>query len=271
MAEPAPLRAALRLRLFLLADRSLRRLAGGLQALHQGFWLGVMDRESIHALNRRYYRQLDRYHEPDYNRLGLWEWERRALEAHFADCRTVLVAGAGGGREVLGLCRRGLQVEAFDCSAELVRSCKALLASEALGARILEAEPDEVPEGASACDGALIGWAAYMHIPGRERRIRFLRRIGERLQAGGPLLLSYFVRIPSAGSYPVVRAFGNILRAARGAERLELGDTLAGTFDHHFTENEIASELREAGFEPIQFAAEPYGHAVARKSRRTGP
>ena len=55
-----------------------------------------------------------------------------------------------------------------------------------------------------------------------------------------------------------------IHRLRRSPYSLELGDDLDGTFDHHFTESEIAEELFAGGFEMVNFSHTPYGHAVAR-------
>ena len=53
-------------------------------------------------------------------------------------------------------------------------------------------------------------------------------------------------------------------RVRRSNEPVEIGDTLDGTFDHYFTEEEIKAELEAAGFEMIHYAADPFGHAVGR-------
>ncbi|MGH7899902.1 MAG: hypothetical protein ACREQQ_18240 [Candidatus Binatia bacterium] len=59
------------------------------------------------------------------------------------------------------------------------------------------------------------------------------------------------------------------IRHLRGADdQAEIGDTLAGAFVHAFTEEEIGGELRAAGFEPVCFRRQPYGHAVGRAMDR---
>src|SRR5262245_4871066 len=50
----------------------------------------------------------------------LFPWERRVIEAHFPKPpATVLIGGAGGGREALALERRGYRVVAFDPTESL--------------------------------------------------------------------------------------------------------------------------------------------------------
>jgi len=56
----------------------------------------------------------------------------------------------------------------------------------------------------------------------------------------------------------------------QGPDQVDIGDRLAGTFDHRFSMEEIDFELRSAGFEMVHFAHQPYGHSVGR-SRLEGP
>ena len=46
------------------------------------------------------------------------------------------------------------------------------------------------------------------------------------------------------------------------AGTVELGDTVSGSFDHHFSREEIEAELKAAGFRTVHTADTPYGHAV---------
>ena len=45
---------------------------------------------------------------------------------------------------------------------------------------------------------------------------------------------------------------------------LELGDTVAGTFDHYFTWDEIEAELADGGFTVVETSSAPYPHLVCR-------
>ena len=68
-----------------------------IRSFHMGFWLGVFDKESIQMIARHYYDNQEKYLDEDYNRSGLFEWEKRAINDQFGECRRLLVAGAGGG------------------------------------------------------------------------------------------------------------------------------------------------------------------------------
>src|SRR5215208_5585757 len=86
-----------------LADLRRRlRLLG--RVAFVGFWLGVLDRRTLHAIDDlAYQRRKSKYQNPEYNRRGLFEWEREAIESYFPDRGRLTVIGAGGGREVLAL------------------------------------------------------------------------------------------------------------------------------------------------------------------------
>lgn len=258
-------RPSLRVAAFARLDVVVRRLMRAVMALHQGVWLGLLDRRGLDQLGRRQYRGWRRYADPAYNQSGLWDWEERALDEHFAHCRSVLVAAGGGGREQLALARRGLETAGFDCVEELVASSRQLLAEEGFEAEVHLAPASEVPEELSRADGAVVGLGAYIHIPGSAQRVRFLRGLRRHLAPGAPLLVSFMTRQDDAHSYRWIAAVARFVRRLRGSrEPVEIGDTLPATFRHHFTREQIAGELEEAGFELVEFAAEPYGHAVAR-------
>jgi 2-polyprenyl-3-methyl-5-hydroxy-6-metoxy-1,4-benzoquinol methylase len=241
------------------------RVLRALEALHQGAWLGLMDGPALDEATARWYARSGRHADHAHARGGLFAWEAAALDAWFSDRRRVIVAAAGGGREVVPLVRRGHAVEAFDCAPDVVEACREFLAAEGVSASVHLAPPGAVPGGLGTFDAAIVGWGAYMHVPGRDRRIRFLRSLAAHLQPGAPVLLSYFTLERDT---PMLRATASVaafVRRVRGSrEPVEVGDSLPGTFDHLFTRAEVAAELSEAGLEPVAIGTDPYGHAVAK-------
>ena len=271
MSSRPPLsRTSLRAASFALLDPPVRRAVKGLLALHQGLWLGLLDRRRLEQLSERQYRRWPRYSDPEYNRGGLWPWEQEAVDAHFDGCRSVLVAATGGGREQLALAQRGFETTGFDCLEALLPACRELLAAAGVQDAVLLAPPSEVPPDIGGFDAVLVGWGAYTHIPGRDRRVRFLAQLRQVLPAGGPLLLSFMTREKDSPSYRAIATTARLLQRLRlDRRRAEIGDTMHDTFDHHFTREEVEAELAAAGFDLVRHGVEPYGHAVG--LARPGP
>jgi len=263
-------RFPLRVRIFAFCDLSVRRLLKLVEVIHQGFWLGVLNRKGLDKATEFYYLSLEKYRSLNYNKSGLNNWEENAVDTYFKECKSILVAASGGGREIVALAGMGYKVEGFDCSDKLVEYSKEALASEGINAQVYLSPPNQVPSELNIYDGLIAGWGAYMHIHGRDERIRFLKQFRLHIKENGPLLLSFFVREKS-------KQFGRIYKVARfvgyltrNSDSVELGDTIHGTFDHFFTKEEIESELGQAGFEMVYYSAvyysdeKSYPHAVAK-------
>lgn len=252
------------MRLYLCTDLIVRKLITLTWSVHQGIWLGLSSRKTLNKIATRQYQVWSKYQDETYNRSGFLLWERNVINHYFPNNSSVLVAAAGGGREVVALQHDSYRADGFDCAEELVQSAKKVLKAEKIDCTYLKSLPDEVPSSLEVYDGAIIGWGGYMHIQGRNRRIAFLRQMKEHLPDSAPLLLSFFTRPEISKKHALIRVIANSIKTIRlSSERLETGDMLDSTFDHHFTELEIKSELREAGFEMIYFSSECYGHAVA--------
>jgi hypothetical protein len=234
-----------------------------LQTLLNGFWLGVLSSDSLHKIDEMYYENSSMYYSADYNRRGLQKWEQAMIENYFQDCRRLLLLGAGGGREIYGLQKFGCAIEAFECNPKLLDFGNKFLREEGLNAQIKPVQRDACPASRQKYDGAIIGWGAYMLIQGRKRRIGFLRSIGAQLEAGAPLLLSFFTRNGDSRKFKATASVGNVFRFFLRRERLQTGDSLEPNYVHYFTENELKNELNEAGFKLLYYSSKNYGHAVA--------
>jgi hypothetical protein len=265
--------AARLVRAYYRAGRRKERLAQLVNASFEGVWLGVMDRSALAYYDEAFFEvrkerlgdESHGYLEDAWNLQGLKSWEARMVEAHFPGSGRILVTGAGAGREVLALLERGFDAVGYEPNPKLVAAGNDLLCRQGHSARLNMQERDQFPSEASECDGIVVGWASYMLIPGRRRRVGFLRAGRERLAEGDPILLSLFAREGNARYSRVVAAVANGIRRLLVREPVELGDALSPMYAHHFTRDEIESELREAGFSLVDFEARPYGaHAVAR-------
>jgi SAM-dependent methyltransferase len=244
-------------------------LASSLYTLHGAVWLGLLPRTELNEVTARSYSagsNQESERDEVYNRSGLNGWERAALSEYFGCCRSILVAGAGGGREVVALARDNVRADGFESNRRLAELAAKILGEERSTAAVVCCASDEVPVGLGVYDGGIVGFSVYSHVAGRSNRIRFLRAMGRHLASDGPLLLSFATRGESRQDRFATAIARAIQRARRVEPDAEIGDTLAEMFMHRFTEAEIAAELREGGFELVCFRPQPYAHAIAKSA-----
>jgi Methyltransferase domain len=232
-------------------------------ALIQGLSLGLLSNAELERLTeQRYLRRYARYADESYVNSGLFIWEREAIRRYFPPGGRLLVAAAGAGREMLALAGCGFQVDGFDCCAPLVESGQHMLRKHHLEAKLVYAAPSSVPECGGHYDAVLVGFSGYMYIPGRARRIRFLRDLRKFLNPGGPVMVSFMEGLPGKRRVWTAR-IGSTIRRLRRAEPVEEGDCLRAGFQHHFVRQQVLAELNEAGLELVHFSGGTcYGHAV---------
>jgi SAM-dependent methyltransferase len=260
---------ARKIAIFAATRRAVERGSDFLYALHGVLWLGLLRRAELNQLTAASFSNSSEHPSEQsqvYNRSGLNAWERAALLDYFASCRSFLVGGAGGGREVIALCRQNVRADGFECSPPLLRLATTILQEERLDGRIVSAELDEVPADLGTYDGGIVGFGVYMHVAGRANRVRFLKDFARHLSPGAPLLVSFLDRGESRRDR-YLTAVARMIQRLRGVEQdVEVGDMISDCFVHRFTESEIAAELRDAGLELVCFRPQPFAHAIA-KSR----
>jgi hypothetical protein len=249
---------------FQRADRWFNRFVRLASALHEGFWLGRLSAEDLNAITSHHYQQSHEYSSPEHNQRGLFDWEAAVVDRYFSPGSRILVAAAGGGREVLALRRVGFQAEGFECSPALVQASDALFDRLGEHRSVFLCAADEVPPGPAIYTGIVVGWSAYTHIPTRPRRIAFLQGLRQRALPGSPILVSFFSREKAARYENLVYRTACISRFLfRGRkEQSELGDHLSWCYSHSFVREEIETELTAAGFRPVFFSEVGEGHAV---------
>lgn len=217
-----------------------------------GLWLGLMGRRELDLLDELYYEEHGNYVDLDYNAGGLFEWEAAALAADFPVTGRIVVTGAGAGREVPALPERGYDVVGYEPNPRLVAAGQRLLAERGQRDRLRPVARDAFPAEAGPCDAVVVGWSSYMLIPGRERRVAFLRGVRSALESDAPILLSFYTRAPNARRFRL-----------RSAAPVEVGDALGANYAHWLIRDELASELHAAGFRIASYVRSPSGHAVA--------
>jgi len=251
-------------RLYLAVDALVRRSLRAVEAVHRGLWLGLLDPRTLDIATQHMYMRSASCGQAEYNRSGFRYWEAGMVARHFQGVRRVLVAAAGGGREMLALGRMGIHADGFDPDPEFVACGRQLLADEGLPGELNVCAPGQVPAGVAGYDAAILGWNAYTHIPGRRARVDFLRAMAAGLDPGARILISFFARAERDRAFALTSWVGRVSGALRlRREPVELGDTLMVGFYHYFSETELAHELQAAGMQLLEFSDHPQGHAVA--------
>jgi hypothetical protein len=266
--------------MYTAALRRKGRLFAIANALFDGFWLGMLDRESLARLDELHYDTRReqagggaayRYDEDQWNVRGLFDWERAAIEEHFPSSGRIVVTGAGGGREVLALLKQGYDAVGYEPHPRLVRAGAALLERRGHGQRLFVSRRDAFPAEVGVCDAIIVGWGSYTMMPGRRQRIEFLRGARACLPVDGPILVSFYVREGGERYHSAVGRIANLLRRVRRSEPTEVGDALSPNFVHRFADGELTTELEAAGFLVHAYRRHPYGgHAVARAAVPSG-
>lgn len=161
----------------------------------------------------------------------------------------------------------GFEVLAEECNPDLVDLANEILAEAEISTRVRLGPRDTCGlVGQPRVDGVIVGWGAFTHIQGHDRRIAYLRQLRGLVADGGPILLSFFERPPRARMMKIVRASATPGRLLTGRPPIDLGDVLDPHFQHYFSRSEIDEELGAAGFKLVEFSTDGYAHAVGRAS-----
>ncbi len=253
-----------KLSLFNWSDALESHLITFIETIFQGFWLGLLERKNFNIITQNYFSSTRMYQEEMHNLSGFWDWEEQIVNNFFKDCQTVLVGAAGGGREIIALSKRGINVEAFECNENLALYCSHLLEKHGILAKIVLSTPDHVPDNLGIYDGLIIGWGGYMHIVGCENRVRFLKECHEHVKTDSPIFLSFWTRNESYIFDFYSARIAKFIRFLRGIdETIEIGDTIDSPgYYHRFTKDEIEKELKEAGFLLVFYSESGVPHAV---------
>jgi SAM-dependent methyltransferase len=183
---------------------------------------------------------------------------------------TVLDCGAGTGRHVLPLARRGCRVVGVDLSTEMIRVMRRKLAPERFFARLVQADLLALPFRPDArFEAALLMFSTLGMIHPAANRLRLLQTLRAHLDDRGVVLLhvhnnNYRYSPHRVGLRPLKA------RIQRLAGRMEPGDHIIenyrGAVDlrlHSFALAELTALLRDAGLAPL--------HVEGLNDARNGP
>jgi hypothetical protein len=205
------------------------------------------------------------YNGPDHNQSGFFPWEREMIGRFFGSRSRILVAAAGGGRELIALHGQGFRADGFDCSPRLVETSRRLLANLGIPSEVMLCPPNDAPSDLPMYDALIVGWSAYMHIPGSARRIAFLGKLRWAVPPGAPILVSFWARRETSPDEARTFQLAKRIRSLRGrrAEPLEFGDRLMNRgYYHTFARAEVEAEFQAGGFRLCHYSDAEEGYAV---------
>ena len=247
-----------RARAFRLSFSIVDRLAPKLAGIHSAVWLRFLAPDDLEAITVWSYREASGsgFDGADHNLDNIWPWEEEAFARLFNGSRNILVAAAGGGREMIRLARMGHRVTGFDPTPDLVRACSRHMEQAGLSGTILPAPPTQLPTLTDFFDGLVIGRGSYHHIPTRTRRIEFLRQLRVRMNPGSPIFI---------GDIHSREARDDTARGRRSA------DFVGVCYFHRFTNEEIGEELAAAGFCGVEVVPSGFANLVYVLAAADGP
>jgi SAM-dependent methyltransferase len=185
---------------------------------------------------------------------GLMDWERNLVERFVPPGATVLVVGAGSGRDVIPLVERGCSVTGVEPAATSLDMARRLLRERHLSATLIEGFFEDVAVP-GRFDVVMFSYYSYSYIPESRRRIAALRKAADHLSDGGRILVSH---APLPSPRPILIRVARITAAlCRTDWRLEPGDVITAhsggfhAYTHAFQGGELEREAAEAGLQIV--------------------
>jgi hypothetical protein len=195
----------------------------------------------------------------------LYPWEVQWLDRRLPPPpSTILIGGAGRGREAAALAGRGYLIDAFEPAPSGAAACRTALdhggrhrtlrgAYEELSAAVLDgADTALAPFAARPYDVVLLGWGSLSHVLERAERRRAFEA-AHRLAPRGPILASFLVTDerrgpPSRGARlgaTIGRGLSRLRSQEPPAEPPDFGPTTG--FRVHLSRDEIESHAAALG------------------------
>jgi SAM-dependent methyltransferase len=184
-------------------------------------------------------------------------WEADLYSRFIRPGDSILVAGAGGGRDVLPLLAQGHAVTALDIAPLALGALSERARSHGFTVATIHDSIVYAPLPTAAFDVVLFSWFCFSYLHGSAERRAALKKSESALRPGGRILLSYPFcgdsRPPSPRAPAIVRLIARLL----GGMETEPGDdyNVTGTtlrpsvfFSHPFRPRDIEEEVRSLGF-----------------------
>ncbi len=267
------------IRALLAADRAVHSTVRIAALVRTELLLAGSDPATRHAVNARVFSAEDTYTPggPAFAH-GLFAWERAALtHPAFPRRGRVLLGGAGGGRELVGLVEAGFSVVAFEPAEALAESLTRVAAGYP-GARGLHGGYHDLVRGVrgeggplaglrdEAFDAVILGWASFTHLTAPDEARSLLDAL-RTLCPAAPVLLSYLGPDDDGRANGRVEALRLPLRTLLGritGRQAAEGEGFApgAGFFRRFTGAEVEGLAEAAGYSVALHRTEPYPHTI---------
>jgi SAM-dependent methyltransferase len=205
---------------------------------------------------------------------GLLDWEDQLAKRFLPSGSAVLVVGAGGGRDLVGLAERGCTVTGVEPSQTAIQHARCVLTERHVAATLISGffEDADVP---GTFDAVIFSFHCYAFIPVAVRRTEALRKAAGLLNPGGHILVSHASR--TAKPHPVLVTVGRLVATVcRSDWRLEPGDVVwenrrgrpTYSYTHAFAPGELEREASSANLAVVFQQDTNTGSLVAAMRRR---
>lgn len=239
--------------LFTRLVEGIGRLVSHVQFCLYGILPALLPPDELTALTRTYYNRsyggLEREFHADTYRWTLDTWEEAVRAKHMAATGTVLVLGAGLGREAIAFGQCGYRVLGIDNNFDGLRIATKRAAD--LPVTFVQGDFQLLPICDRQADYVFLSGVMYSSIPGRNHRQECVRRFRSTLRTNGKIALNFLLSHEwQTKTHRIINRINYWLRKLPGSNQAyQLGDFCShGHFMHAFVdENEIRSELTEAG------------------------
>jgi hypothetical protein len=212
---------------------------------------------------------------------GLFSWERALLaRPEVPTSGNVLLAAAGGGRELKALIERGFEVTAFEPNPVLregaLQVARAFPHSRSI---VLDGAFADLGDAVRGCgplaplsqrapfDLVVLGWGSITHVLSRQEQLDVFSSV-RKLAPNAPVIASFFLRSETGygGRTERLRKALRALFARLGAPNPEPEPGLAyeagGGFVYAYSESEVHIIAHAAGYAVRLLEASPFPHAL---------
>ncbi|NGZ94758.1 MAG: hypothetical protein CV089_01265 [Nitrospira sp. WS110] len=231
------------------------RLVFRVQQLLTGILPALLPPEKLIGLIRNHYdasyQGVEAHLSDTCDKWTLESWEKDVLACHNMTSGTVLVLGAGVGRESIALAQRGFVVVGIDINQHSLCVAAQQAMTQGLQPLFVQADFLAIPIVPARVDYVFMSGIMYSSIPGRKQRQTWLRSLRTCMSEHGLVVLNFMIdRERETRTRRIIHRLNHWLTRLPGANQsYQLGDTC---FQNHFLhafvdEEEIRAELRDAG------------------------